>query len=74
MPFKGEKVTCWEVLTLPEENSSFAMILLYGYHAEKSNQPVQPAEKIASIILDAVKICDKNPDKTVLETIQSLDK
>ncbi len=69
-----ETVTCWEVLTLSEEDSNFAMVLLYGYHAGKNNQPVQPGEKIARIILDAVKICDKNPDMTVLETIQSLDK
>ena len=69
-----ETLTCWDVITLPEEDSNFAMVLLYGYHAGKNNQPVQPAKKIARIILDAVKICDKNPDMTVIGAIQSLDK
>ncbi len=69
-----ETLTCWDVITLSEEDSTLAMVLLYGYHAGKSNQPVQSSEKIARIILDTVKICDKNPDTTVLEAIQSLDK
>ena len=39
--FDLEKVTCWEVITLPEEDRNFTLVLLYGYNAGNQNQSVQ---------------------------------
>lgn len=67
-----EKVTCWEISTLPEEDAAYALVLLYGYKAGKSNQPIQAANKISASIVSAGEICDKNPDLLVIDAFKKL--
>lgn len=67
-----EKVTCWEISTLPEEDAAYALVLLYGYKAGKSNQPVQVASEISASIISAGETCDKNPDLLVIDAFKKL--
>lgn len=67
-----EKVTCWEISTLPEDAAAYALVLLYGYKAGKSNQPIQVASKISEAIISAGETCDGNPDLLVINAFKKL--
>lgn len=67
-----EKVTCWEISTLSEEDAAYALVLLYGYKAGKSNQPIQVASKMSESIVNAGEACDKNPDLLVINAFKKL--
>ena len=61
-----EEISCWEVMTLPEADRDFALVLLYGYNAGKQNHSMQRAKKIESTIMAASQICREKPDLNAL--------
>lgn len=65
-----ETVTCWEIMTLPEKDRDFALVLLYGYNAGKQNQAIQSGEKIAERIAVAGQLCGEKPDMKAVDAFR----
>lgn len=65
-----ETVTCWEIMTLPEKDRDFALVLLYGYNAGKQNQAIQSSEKIAERIAAAGQMCGEKPDMKAVDAFR----
>lgn len=67
-------ITCWEVLTLEEEEAAYALLLLYGYSAGQSGQSAQTGRMIENAIAASGEICGGNPDMPALETFGPSEK
>ena len=65
--FEIDALTCWEVMTLPEDESAYVLMLLYGYSAGKQNQSTQSGELIANTIAAAGEFCGENPDMSAIQ-------
>ena len=49
--FEIETIACWDVMTLPEDENAYVLLLLYGYSAGKQNRSTQSGELIAPWVL-----------------------
>lgn len=67
-----DAVTCWEVSNLSEEDKTFALVLLYGYNAGKSNDSIHSTEKMAKIIEGAGEVCAENPDMVAIQAFEKV--
>lgn len=65
--FQLDTITCWEVITLPEKDTAFALLLIYGYNAGLSGQAAQSGSMIEKTITAAGKTCGENPDMPALD-------
>lgn len=64
-------LTCWEVVTLAEDDRAFAMTLLYGYdQGTKGDANITPRDIQISIITTMQECVDK-PDAKVLDILRS---
>lgn len=67
LEFNVETITCWDVMLLDEEERSYAFILLFGYHAGKSNSAsVMSGETIEASLNKALIYCEENPDNPAI--------
>lgn len=60
--FDLEKVSCWDVMTLSDEDMSHTLVMLYGYNAGKHDQSAHTSETVENVITKAGEICAENPD------------
>lgn len=70
-PFDLERITCWEVNTLPDEDTGYVLVMLYGYSAGKQNKSEQTGQEIADTIINAGETCSENPDMAAYEAFVS---
>ena len=68
--FNLEEITCWEVLTAPEDATEYALTLLYGYAAGKSGERVQSGDRIESVVAAAATTCADNPDMPAYQAFE----
>lgn len=68
--FDLTSVTCWEVITLPEDEAAFVMALMIGYlQGQASQASTTPAKIVAQIeALDAK--CVDAPDEPAINTLK----
>lgn len=63
------EVTCWDVVTLAEDDRGFVMTLLYGHLlGQKGDTTISPEAVQVSIVLTMTD-CLEKPDSTVLEVL-----
>lgn len=60
--FDLETITCWEVLSAPEDATEYALTLLYGYSAGKTGANTQSGDRINTLVSAAAETCSANPD------------
>jgi|GEM_PF-5041814 len=64
-------LTCWEVVTLSEDDRAFAMTLLYGYNqGSKSDSSITPRD-IQIAIINTMQNCVDTPEAKVLDVLRS---
>lgn len=68
--FDLEEITCWEVVTLPEAEAAYSMLLLYGYSAGKNGQSTLVGDDIGSVLAKTGTFCEENPDATAYEAMK----
>ena len=71
--FEIETIACWDVMTLPEDENAYVLLLLYGYSAGKQNRSTQSGEVIANTIGAAGKICGDHPDMPAIQAFTVTD-
>ena len=69
--FQLDAITCWEVLTVPEEDTAYALLLLYGYNAGMQGQLAQTGNMIKDYIAAAGAVCASNPDMSALKAFET---
>lgn len=68
--FNLEKLTCWDLSTLAEEDAGYAATLLYGYAQGKQGDPAQTPSKIENALSEISQKCAGNPDMLILSTFK----
>ncbi len=64
--FNVEKLTCWDLATIPEEDAGYAATLLYGYKQGQQGDATQTPSKIENALSEISQKCAGNPDTLVL--------
>ena len=63
-------LSCWEVVTLADEDRAFAMTLLYGYAmGEKGKSEIKPRDIQVAIVTTMTK-CVDTPDAKVFDVLK----
>lgn len=60
--FDVKTVTCWDILTVAEEDLNMAMMLIYGYTQGESRRTEQSSASIEAAFTSAFAYCEANPD------------
>lgn len=60
--FDVNTVSCWDVLTIKEEDLNMAMMLLYGYTQGENASTTQSSALIETAFMSAFAFCETNPD------------
>ena len=72
-PFDLSKLSCWEVMSLSEDDSSFVIGLMIGYLQGSAGDPsLSPATIIAKVEGLDTK-CIETPDEPALTVLQSVE-
>ena len=67
-PFGLEALTCWNVISMPEDERPPLLLLIYGYAAAKHNDATHSSEKIANALSSFGQAC-KEPDRPAFEAV-----
>ena len=60
--FDVKTISCWDVLTVAEEDLNMAMMLLYGYKQGEGKVRTQSSASIEAAFTSAFAYCEENPD------------
>ena len=60
--FDVKTISCWDVLTVAEEDLNMAMMLLYGYKQGEDKVRTQSSASIEAAFTSAFAYCEANPD------------
>ena len=60
--FDVKTISCWDVLTVAEEDLNMAMMLLYGYKQGETQARTQSSSTIETAFTSAFAYCEGNPD------------
>ncbi len=63
-------LTCWDVVTLAEDDRAFAMTLLYGYVLGQTTKSTITPQNIQIAIVSTMTKCADNPDSKVLDILK----
>lgn len=72
--FQLDAITCWEVITLPEEDTASALLLLYGYASGLTATSEHSGESIKATLTSVGEICEENPEMPALKAFQKQSK
>ena len=72
--FDLAEITCWDALTLADEERNMVLFLLYGYHAGSTDQTVHTAQGIEQLLRSVGEYCADNPDVGALDAIRKASK
>lgn len=67
--FNLAELSCWDVMTVDEQQRGTLLFLLYGYVSGVKSELVHDGETIKSILSKLGKYCADNPDDIVLEVM-----
>ncbi len=59
--FNLDSMTCWDAISIPEEERAYALLSTYGFVAGKRNESIHSGEKISSTLSTFGKAC-QSPD------------
>lgn len=65
------ELTCWDAVTLEEDDRASALVLLYGYALGMQKQSVVAPQDIQVAIVNTMMACVDAPDDKALEVLQS---
>lgn len=65
--FSFSELSCWDLVTSPEQDANFAYTLIYGYVAGQKSQALQKQSVVQRVTLAAIEDCEANPDKSALQ-------
>ena len=68
--FNLEKITCWDLGTISEEDASYAATLLYGYAKGQKGEATQTPSKIENALGEISGKCAGNFDMLVIDTFK----
>ena len=68
--FNVEKLTCWDLGTISEEDAGYAATLLYGYAQGKQGDATQTPSKIENALSEISQKCAGNPDMLILSAFK----
>ena len=64
--FDVKTISCWDVLTVAEEDLNMAMMLLYGYEQGQTGTNTQSSASIETSFKSAFTFCENNPDSPAI--------
>jgi len=70
-PFNVESISCWDVVTLPEDDATFVTAMLIGYSNGKSGQSETSAQAIVTAVETLDSTCADNPDMPAIEALSN---
>lgn len=68
--FDVKTTSCWDVLTIAEEDMNMAMMLIYGYSQGTKGVSQQSSSSIEAAFTKAFTFCETNPDATVIKAFE----
>ncbi|MEM9784292.1 MAG: hypothetical protein AAF899_17675, partial [Pseudomonadota bacterium] len=69
-PFNLATLSCWEVMTLPEDESAFVMAMLIGYAKGQQSAPTATPLEIVETVEGLDAACADNPDQPALDVLK----
>jgi hypothetical protein len=70
--FDFADITCWDIMTLSDQDRPAALTLLYGFHAGKNGISTHTGGDIEKTLTQTGEICAENPDKKALATLEDI--
>ncbi len=68
--FDLSALTCWEVISLPEDEAAFVMALMIGYLQGQADEASTSPAKIVSQVEALDTKCADTPDAPALDTLK----
>lgn len=68
-PFDINKITCWDVTTLADDDASFVTAMLIGYTSGKAGSAEMSAKGIFDKVAALDKTCANNPDMMAIDAL-----
>lgn len=68
-PFELTKLSCWDVITLPEADATFVIALLIGYKFGAAGTPQTSSKAISDAVLKLDRVCADSPDLPAYEVL-----
>ncbi len=65
-----EKLRCWDVVTLAEDDRAFAMTLLYGYVIGTQGKSETSPRNVQVDVVNTMTKCVDTPDEKVLDVLK----
>ncbi len=67
--FSIDEITCFDVISLPEEDSLFVTALLIGFKSGMANSAQTSTDQIKSAVEALDTACGDNPDMKAIEAL-----
>lgn len=68
--FNIETLSCWEFVTMPNDDATYVSLILYGYASGKAGKAEQTGNMIKTVIEGADGICADNPDMPAIDAFK----
>lgn len=68
-PFDINNITCWDVVTLADDDASFVTAMLIGYTNGKAGAAEMSAKGIFDKVAALDKACADNPDMMAIDAL-----
>ena len=65
--FDVKTLTCWDVLTVSEDDIDMAMMLVYGYAQGAKGMSAQSSLSIEAAFTKGFTFCENNPDSAAID-------
>lgn len=68
--FDLSQITCWDVMTLDDNDRMYALAILFGYVAGLNGKSQQSGDMIERALTQTGEVCGNNPDRGALSVMQ----
>ncbi len=68
--FNIESISCWDVITLPEDDATFVTAMLIGYANGQTSQSQTSPKAIVDLVEKFDETCAEHPDASALEVLK----
>nr|WP_298895674.1 HdeA/HdeB family chaperone [uncultured Altererythrobacter sp.] len=70
-PFDLSAISCWDIVTLSEDDRAFAMVLLFGYAQGEAGQSVVSPQEIQVAVVNTMMECVDKPDDNAIDVLRT---
>lgn len=67
--FSLDALSCWEVISLPEEDANFVTAMLIGFTQGQAGQSKTSPKAIVDLVETFDETCGENPDMAAIDAI-----